>query len=156
MQVEIRRASPLDLSQIRAIHQELNRPTRGPYAHGDFLIAWKGKEPIGCAGTSVYEDAAYFYGLAVRRDWQKQGIGSQLMQARIDVLRGAGIRYAVALVMFWNCRFFREFGFSPIRRELLPSSASVYSDITNPLLKRSAVMIRSLPGSEIRWQERDE
>jgi N-acetylglutamate synthase-like GNAT family acetyltransferase len=149
MQIEIRRASILELNQITAIHRELNRPARASYSSEEFLIAWKDDEPIGCAGTSMHGDGAYFYGLAVRREWQKQGVGSQLMQARLNALHDTKSRFAVALVMFWNSRFFRKFGFLPIRRELLPPSAAVYSDITNPSLRRSAVMIRFLPGRGI-------
>ena len=143
--LEIRPASTQDLRRIHEIHAELNRPARDTYLVEEFLIGWIGDEPIGCAGTSVYQDGAYFYGLAVRRKWQKQGIGSQLMKARIDILRELPTQYVVALVMFWNSRFFRKFGFAPIRRDQMPLSASVYSDLVNPSLKRSAVMIRSLP-----------
>jgi N-acetylglutamate synthase-like GNAT family acetyltransferase len=144
MSPEIRKASKTDLNHIQAIHRELNRPPRDSYPHEEFLIAWIDGEAIGCAGASVYQDGGYFYGLAVRRDWQKQGVGGKLMQARIDALSGTGAHYAIALVMFWNSRFFRKFGFAPIKRELLPSSATFHADIKNPSLRRSAVMLRSM------------
>jgi N-acetylglutamate synthase-like GNAT family acetyltransferase len=144
MSIEILRASNADRDRIQEIHRELNRPARDSYACSEFIIAWKEGEAVGCAATSAYQDGGYFYGLAVRRSWQNQGIGGQLMQARIDALSGARADYAVALVMFWNSRFFRKFGFAPTKRELLPASATFHADIKNPLLRRSAVMLLSM------------
>jgi N-acetylglutamate synthase-like GNAT family acetyltransferase len=144
MNLQIRRASAEDEPYIRDVHQELNRPARGLYQCSDFLIAWIDGDLAGCAGTTVYQDGAYFYGLAVRKRWQRQGIGSRLMQARIDAVAGTSLSYAVALVMFWNSRFFRKFAFTPINRKMLPSSATFHADLTNPAFRRSAVMLRSL------------
>lgn len=144
MNAEIRSASIEDERHLHDIHQELNRPMRNVYLANEFLVAWLDEEAIGCAGTALYQDGAYFYGLAVRKQWQRQGVGTQLMQARIDLLGGTTVSYAVALVMFWNSRFFRKFGFTPIKRHLLPKSAIFHSDLTNPLLRRSAVMVRSV------------
>jgi hypothetical protein len=67
-----------------------------------------------------------------------------MMKARLDALSRTGADYAVALVMFWNSPFFRKFGFAPVKREAMPSSAAFHADLMNPLLRRSAVMLRSM------------
>ncbi len=143
MNLQIRPASVDEERHLHRIHQELKRPARDTYPPEEFLIAWLEDEAVGCAGTAVHQDGAYFYGLAVRKAWQRQGVGSQLMQARIDLLAGTKMNYAIALVMFWNSRFFRKFDFAPVKRNALPQSAGFHADLTNPLLRRSAVMVRS-------------
>jgi N-acetylglutamate synthase-like GNAT family acetyltransferase len=144
MKVEIRAACATDCALIRNIQLDLKRPPREDYCADEFLIAWQDKMAIGCAATSLLPGGGYFYGLAVRREWQRKGIGSQLMQARLDSLRQAHARYAVALVMFWNSRFFRAHGFSPIKRSQLPCLGAGHSELTNPAFRRSAVMFHSL------------
>ena len=126
---------------IQQIHSELKRPFRTDFKAHEFLIAWDDGLAVGCAATALLEQSGYFYGLAVRRRWQRQGIGGQLMQARLDLLRVVKAKNAVALVMFWNSRFFRSHGFSPIKRNLLPSGVLNHPDLTNPMYKRSSAMV---------------
>jgi N-acetylglutamate synthase-like GNAT family acetyltransferase len=147
--VEIRAAaSERDVELIRSIHVELNRPLRDAYWASEYLIAWLDGLAVGCAATTVYAEGGYFYGLAVRRGWRRQGIGGQLMEARIGALRALGAEYAVALAMFWNSRFFRSHGFEPVKREVLPTSAMHHLDLVNPAYRRSAVMLRRLRRTE--------
>lgn len=142
LQTLIRPATEDDIEQIARLHKGLNRPSRVHYRAGEFLVAFSGATLVGCAGTALNKDAAYFYGLAVARDWQRLGIGSRLMQARLDVLPTTRARFAVALVMFWNTRFFRKFLFRTIKRTHLPESARMFDDLVNSLFRRSAVMLR--------------
>lgn len=144
MLIEVLPAMPADTAQIRAIHAGLNRPARDEYVAQEFLIAWHEGEAVGCAGIAIHADGGYFYGLAVVRSRQRQGIGSLLMVARLDRLREYDADYAVALAMFWNSRFFRKHGFAPLKRSLLPASALWHRDISNPTWNRSAVMFKSL------------
>jgi N-acetylglutamate synthase-like GNAT family acetyltransferase len=144
MPVEIYQATAKDISSIRAIHSDLKRPLRPTYPASEYLLARKDGDVVGCAGTCLYEDGAYFYGLAVKRAWQRQGIGSQLMKARLEVAEAVQVDYAVALAMFWNTRFFRKHGFAPVKKPLLPASALFHSDLTDPVYRRSATMLRLL------------
>lgn len=144
MQVEIRPAAELDCELIQTIQRELRRPSRESYHAGEYLIAWVAGIAVGCAATAVHEKSGYFYGLAVRRAWQRQGIGGQLMAARLDALRRGRADHAVALAMFWNSRFFRKHGFAPAKRSELPRSAAHHSDLTNPAYRRSAVVLQYL------------
>jgi N-acetylglutamate synthase-like GNAT family acetyltransferase len=144
MQVEIVRAREQDCDLIQAIQRDLRRPIRERCSANEYLIAWGEGTALGCAATAVYEEGGYFYGLAVRRQWQRQGIGGQLMEARLDALRILRAQYAVALAMFWNSRFFRAHGFAPVKRSDLPPSASYHADLKNAAYRRSAVMLRLL------------
>jgi N-acetylglutamate synthase-like GNAT family acetyltransferase len=147
IQVEIRKGTKHDCDTIREIQRELRRPWRTECSASEYLIAWRGGAAVGCAATALHAEGGYFYGLAVRREWQRQGIGSQLMEARLDALRALQGDYAVALAMFWNSRFFRRHGFAPVKRNLLPASALHHPDLTNPAYARSAAMLRSLEHS---------
>jgi N-acetylglutamate synthase-like GNAT family acetyltransferase len=144
MKVEIRAARDQDSELIRKIQVDLKRPVRAGYSAGEYLIAWHGNVAIGCAATSPQPGGGYFYGLAVKREWQRKGIGGQLMRARLDRLRTVRAGYAVALVMFWNSRFFRAHGFAPFKRGELSLLGANHSDLTNPVFLRSAVMLRGL------------
>ena len=146
--LEIRIGTEQDTELIRSIHLELKRPSRDRYLAGEYLIAWLEGVAIGCAATSVFGEGGYFYGLAVRRTWQRKGIGGELMEARIEALRALRAEYAVALAMFWNSRFFRNHGFQPVKRQILPASALHHSDLRNPALRRSAVMLKWLRQTE--------
>jgi N-acetylglutamate synthase-like GNAT family acetyltransferase len=142
--VDIRQAREQDCEQIRSIHCKINRPLREQYRVGEFLIAWAEESAIACAATAVHLEGGYFYGLAVKREWQRRGVGSELMEARLVALRRLEAEYAIALVMFWNSRFFRKHGFAPVKRSDLAPSAWGHADLTNPAFRRSAVMLRSL------------
>jgi len=144
MLVEIYQATAEDVSSILAIQRELNRPLRPEYPVSEYLLVRKDGDVVACAGTCIYRDGAYFYGLAVKRDWQRQGIGSQLMRARLEAAKTAQVEYALALAMFWNSRFFRKHGFAPIKRTLLPASAQFHSDLADSAYRRSAAMLRRL------------
>ena len=144
MNISIRPATQEDCPLIRGIQVELNRPPRADLRAAEFLIALCDGTGVACAGTARNQEGAYFYGLAVRRSCQKKGIGSALMAARLDSLSGSHLKYAFALVMFWNSRFFRKFGFAPVKRRDLPASALTNSDLANVGFKRSSVMFRAL------------
>ena len=144
MKVEIRAARDQDCELIRKIQVDLKRPVRADYSAGEYLVAWHGNVAIGCAATSPQPGGGYFYGLAVKREWQRKGIGGQLMLARLEGLRAMHAGYAVALVMFWNSRFFRAHGFAPFKRGELPLLGASHADLTNPAFRRSAVMLRGL------------
>jgi N-acetylglutamate synthase-like GNAT family acetyltransferase len=148
--VEIRRAAVKDLEIIGYIQCQLNRPPRSECNPEEYIIACYGDEAVGCAATSLYAEGAYFYGLAVMREWQRKGIGSLLMHARFSALDTQYTSYAVALVMFWNSRFFRKHGFIPVKRNGLPGSAFHHSDLTNPAYSRSATMLRRI-GTGNKW-----
>ena len=148
MQIEIRKGIEQDSDTIHEIQRELRRPSRAECMAREYLIAWRGGVAVGCAATALHAEGGYFYGLAVRREWQRKGLGSQLMEARLDALRALQADYAVALAMFWNSRFFRRHGFAPVKRNLLPASALHQPDLTNPAYARSAAMLRSLEHSK--------
>jgi N-acetylglutamate synthase-like GNAT family acetyltransferase len=108
----------------------------------EFLIARVDEILVGSAATSPNKEGGYFYGLAVRREWQNRGIGSALMMRRLDDLEKSGRSYAVALVMFWNSSFFRHFGFTPVPRISLPLSSKVHPELLDAKFKRSSTMVR--------------
>jgi N-acetylglutamate synthase-like GNAT family acetyltransferase len=148
LHIEIIKATEQDHETIGEIQRELRRPLRTDCRASEYLIAWLDGTAVGCAGMALYLEGSYFYGLAVRREWQRHGIGSQLMEARLDAVHALQAEYAVALVMFWNSRFFRKHGFTPVKRNLLPASALHHPDLMNPAYAKSAAMLRSIKTSK--------
>jgi N-acetylglutamate synthase-like GNAT family acetyltransferase len=45
--------------------------------------------------------------------------------------------------MFWNSRFFRKHGFEPVKRTEMPASAAHFRELSDPVFRRSSVMLRS-------------
>jgi hypothetical protein len=43
--------------------------------------------------------------------------------------------------MFWNSRFFRKHGFSPVKRTILPAAVHFHPDLADPAYRRSAAML---------------
>ena len=86
----------------------------------------------------------YLYGLAVRKEYQRKGIGTALTEARIDRVRKNRGTRATALAMFWNVGFFRGLGFATIRRSELPPAILALDDFVDGRYRRSAVMVRSV------------
>lgn len=149
MKIQVLNAAEHNREEICRIHMVLNRPARACYDPTEYFIAWRDGVAVGCAGMRLWGDYGYFYGLAVVRSCQRLGIGSLLMNARLDAMRNQQAKYAIALAMFWNARFFRKHGFVPIKRSELPNSALYHCDLTNPLYKRSAVMIRPIENTKV-------
>jgi predicted N-acetyltransferase YhbS len=97
----------------------------------------------------MFLGGGYLFGLAVKRDHQKLGIGGALTQAQIERVRRNEGLLMVALVMFWNARFFRHLGFASVKRTELPSSVSRLADFRSPLYIHSAVMSKRVKAVEV-------
>jgi N-acetylglutamate synthase-like GNAT family acetyltransferase len=141
----VRPALPTDRQAIIYIQQSLNRPFRRVMI-SEYLIAEAGGQILGCAAVRFFPAGGYLYGLAVRRDSQRSGIGAALTRARMDAIRCSGGTLAVVMAMFWNVGFFRKLGFATIRRDELPVTVRGIADFRNPLYKRSAVLSATVDG----------
>jgi N-acetylglutamate synthase-like GNAT family acetyltransferase len=104
--------------------------------HADLLV--------GCAAVRLTSTGGYLYGLAVRRENQRLGIGSALTLARVHRIREHGGRLAAVLAMFWNVRFFTRFGFRLTPKKELAASIQRLADFRDPLYRRSAALVLSL------------
>lgn len=107
-------------------------------------MAVQGDLLVGCAAVRLTSTGGYLYGLAVRRENQRRGIGSALTHARVHRVREDGGRLAAVLAMFWNVRFFKRLGFRLTPRKELAPSIQQLADFRDPLYRRSAALVLSL------------
>lgn len=138
----IRPAHRSDVADIRDLYHRTGRPRRPTVRFTEYVVAFEGRQLVGCAAVRPVGNGGYLYGLCVHTDWRRRGIGSALTHARLDRVAINGCGPAVALAMFWNLRFFRSLGFTLVRRDRLPSIWRKVSDLRNPTYRRSAVMWR--------------
>jgi len=115
-----------------------------PIRVSEYFVAEGNDQIFGCAAVRMFSNGGYLYGLAVRRDSQRLGIGAKLTLTRMDAIRNNGGDLAVVMAMFWNVGFFRKLGFESIRRDELPSTIRRLADFRNLLYIRSAVLCARL------------
>ena len=85
----------------------------------DFFITRQGERVIGCAALHVsWSDLAEIKSLAVAKDSQQQGVGSQIVEACLNEARELGIPTVFCLT--YQPGFFERFGFSQIDKAELP------------------------------------
>jgi len=146
MNLEIRQAEPSDGRWIVDLHRAMSRPLREGMDCSEYWLALSDERRVGCAGVSLLPDGGYLYGLSVLKSYRSQGIGAALTEARVERVRAHGGSFAFALAMFWNVRFFRRLGFDTFPRKDLPETVLRLSDLSNPLYRRSAVLLKRLDG----------
>lgn len=86
----------------------------------DFYVATDEKEKlIGCcAGSVTWDDLAEIKSLAVNQDYQKQGIGRQLVEYSLADLKNLGVKKVFTLT--FSVDFFRKIGFQITDKKSLP------------------------------------
>ncbi|MBZ5590963.1 MAG: GNAT family N-acetyltransferase [Acidobacteriia bacterium] len=145
---EVSSANTGDVYAIQQIYTALRRPKRTRLSLDEYLVARGDGQVVGCAGVQLITVGSvcegYLYGLAVRKEHQRKGIGAALTEARIDRVRKSHGTRATALAMFWNVAFFRGLGFATIRRSELSPAILALDDFVDARYRRSAVMVRSV------------
>lgn len=85
----------------------------------DFYICENNGEIIGlCALHILWEDLAEIRSLAVKRDFQKKGIGRKLLKKCLQEAKGLGIKRVFALT--YHTDFFIKSGFRLVQKTELP------------------------------------
>lgn len=140
----IRKAHKRDRLGIARLHSSHNRPIRRDSSISDYFVALASEELVGTSAVRFNADIGYLYGLVVARQWRKQGIGHALMYACLDHLRKARVRRVLALVMFWNIRFFRKHGFTLVKRTSVPAAVDIHDDFTQDWSRHSALLCADL------------
>lgn len=85
----------------------------------DYFIFREGGRVIACAALHIdWSDLAEIKSVAVAEDRQRQGIGSQLIEACLREAEELGITTVFCLT--YKARFFEKFGFSQVDKMELP------------------------------------
>lgn len=91
----------------------------------DFFVAEKDGTVIGCCALHIiWEDLAEIRSLAVQEEYQKQGMGSKLVNACLEEAKYMGVKKVFVLTEIPN--FFKKIGFKEIDKTLLPHK--IWSD----------------------------
>ncbi len=117
MSLLIRVASDQDLSGIASLLTSFGLPTSGVADHlRDFLVAEDAGDIVASAGTEVYGSCVLLRSVAVRHDYQGQGVARQLVQRLLDRARRNGVRH-VYLLTTTAASYFQHLGFVPLPRD---------------------------------------
>jgi N-acetylglutamate synthase-like GNAT family acetyltransferase len=152
--LRIRKAQRLDWQRIDRLHGSHNRPIRADSRVSDYFVAVVSQELVGTSAVCFKADTGYLYGLVVARQWRKQGVGRALLEACLDRLRKARVRRVLALVMFWNLRFFRKHGFALAKRSSIPAAVEIHDDFSQDWSRHSALLCADLAGDSLRKARR--
>ncbi len=143
-------AQPDDATEIQQIYLALGRPARAELLSEHYLVVREPTCLAGCAAVRLIatreRTQGYLYGLAVRNEFQRRGIGRALTEARLERIRCCGGTDAIALAMFWNVGFFRRLGFVTVRREELSLEVRELPDFRDTRYRRSAVVYKRVTG----------
>jgi len=123
----IRKARIQDIKQIQDLincfaKQELMLPRSLNELYEnlrDFWVFHQDKKIVGCCALHVsWEDLAEIKSLAVKKNIQKKGIGSQLIAICIKEAKDLGTKKI--FVLTYKPEYFRKFGFRRIKQSCLP------------------------------------
>jgi amino-acid N-acetyltransferase len=125
--LKIRKVSVKDLKEVQKLINEfarreemIPRSINELYENTrDFFVCEDGGKICGvCALHVLWEDLAEVRSLAVRKEYQKKGIGRKLVKRCLADAKGMGI--GRVFVLTYQPDFFRKLGFSPIDKSALP------------------------------------
>ena len=168
MKVRLRPAAIADIPRLQQIEQdaatlfagldlidvsEMATASISDHCHaideGLSLVAELGGRVAGFAIGSRYGRDVYLHELDVSRDYQRKGIGAELLRGFIDLSRAHGAP-CIYLSTFrnppWNAPFYRKLGFEDVRRaDYLPWMAEIerrqaeFLDLTTRVFMRLAI-----------------
>lgn len=123
----LRKASVRDLKEVQKLINEyakreemIPRSINELYENvRDFIICEEGETICGvCALHVLWEDLAEVRSLAVRKEYQRQGIGAKLVRRCISDAKALGVNRVFALT--YQPGFFKQLGFVDIDKSALP------------------------------------
>ena len=123
----IRKARIQDVRQIQLLinrfaKQELMLPRSLSKVYEslrDFWVCRQNNQVVACCALHiVWQDLAEIRSLAVKKPWQKRGIGRQLVKAAICEARELGCKSIFVLTYIPD--YFKSLGFRKISRDKLP------------------------------------
>jgi amino-acid N-acetyltransferase len=86
----------------------------------DFWVYQQGKKVVGACALHIigWHNLAEIKSLVLDKNYQRKGIGSELVSACIDEAKSLGVKYIFVLTFIG--KFFKKFGFKKISKDKLP------------------------------------
>ena len=124
----IRKARIQDIGQIQVLinqfaKQELMLPRSLSDLYEslrDFWVCEQNRRIVGCCALHItWQDLAEIRSLAVKKSWQRKGIGRELINTAIKEARELGCKSIFTLTYIPD--YFKKIGFHKINKEKLPN-----------------------------------
>jgi amino-acid N-acetyltransferase len=142
--VSIRGARQADWASVRDLLERAGLPIAGveewlPH----FLVAEHEGEIVGAAGLELYGASALLRSVAVRPDWQRSGLGRQLVD-RLLSQAGEHGTHDVYLLTTTAEHYFPRLGFACIARDEVPQPVRGSVEFTSACPASAVVMQKTL------------
>lgn len=98
---------------------------------------------VAVAGLEVCCDNALLRSVAVHREWQREGLGVELVRRVVCEAEARGI-HALYLLTMTAEHYFPRFGFEVIGRESVPAEISATSEFTSACPSSAIAMTKAL------------
>ncbi len=111
-----------------------------------FVVAVAGEphaDIVAVAGLEVCCDNALLRSVAVRDDWQRHGLGHQLVQRVVCEAEARGI-HALYLLTMTAEHYFPRFGFDVVARETVPAEIAATLEFRSACPASATAMMRAL------------
>jgi len=135
-----------DIRAVLALLRDVGLPTEGVKEHFDCFLVWRpsGKRGLkGCVGLEVYEESAVLRSVAVDPEYQKQGVGTELVQAVEEHARNHRVK-TLHLLTTTAEAFFAQRGYVRTDRDSVPQSVAQSIEFRSICPKSSVCMSRVL------------
>lgn len=142
MKIGIRKAVPADKELIRSLLSEVKLPVEGVDGGvTTFYVAEDESAILGIAGFEFYGDDALLRSVAIRPGFQRQGIGSQIVDVMIAEARRRNVNEIVLLTETAR-KFFLARGFEVVDRSTVSNDAMRNASEFAYACPKSAVCMR--------------
>ncbi|HYW31242.1 MAG TPA: arsenic resistance N-acetyltransferase ArsN2 [Gemmatimonas sp.] len=147
----LRAASVEDTEAIQALLVATGLPTDGVAEllasdASQFVVGvapGAGAELVAVAGLEMCCDSALLRSVAVREDWQRHGLGHQLVKRVVCEAESRGINALYLLTMTAE-HYFPRFGFETIAREAVPAEIANTLEFKSACPASATAMMRTL------------
>lgn len=143
-QVTISRAGTEDLPAIRSLLAEAGLPTDVEPHLGDFLVARRQGQIVGCVGMEVQGSDALFRSLAVDPAYRGSGLGRRLYDGLTGRARGRGVERAYLLTTT-IVPLAESWGFKRIDRAEVPPAIQETAEFRGVCCSSAVAMWRDIP-----------
>jgi arsenate reductase len=143
-EVEVGPARKEDEGAVRMLLEASALPVSGvELAFPDGYVVARTEVVIGCAGLEVHDGDGLLRSIAVRGTGRHLGLGSKLVQDRVQAAKSQGLR-DLYLITTTAAAFFERLGFEPIDREAVPAGIRRSAEFASICPSSAAVLRRSL------------
>jgi amino-acid N-acetyltransferase len=143
-----RAATARDLTAIEGLLTASGLPTAGvgemmASDPSQFVVATDGAELVAVAGLEVCCEHALLRSVAVRGDWQRHGLGHELVKRVVCEAEARGIR-ALYLLTLTAEHYFPRFGFTRVERDVVPAEIAATLEFRSACPASAVAMTRTL------------